>query len=151
MSQRGRRRTRGKTAFEIEQYRQSLEYVRHLDSLNWQIASILVAGVLIALGQSLQGNPNPPYPLSVRIIATLGVYAVFMWLLLVSRDYQVSNAVQSIAMHIENDQRGFVTRLTRDFNPNTGAPNRNLLPHSIVTMTILAGILIVALIVIIAL
>lgn len=96
----------------LEEYRQTFEIDRHLTSLNWQIASIFVAGVFLAIGTVLAKRPaRPPFGPSLGIIALLGIIVMVTWYLFVRRNREIVNIALARAQQIEAHPDGLVTKM----------------------------------------
>jgi hypothetical protein len=76
--------------FLLEEYKQAVEYDRHLTSLNWQIAAIFFGGILIGLGQAVTGRFLLDRIAALGVIAGLGIVLVLGWFFLVSRNRHLS-------------------------------------------------------------
>ncbi len=112
------RRTTKNRIDATEQYRQALEMDRHLTTLNWQIASILIAGVTAALALTLsRGSDDRPFGPASVLVSFLGIIAVSAWFLLVRRNRDIAKVAISTARQLEASPMGLVTRVD---NARTG-------------------------------
>lgn len=69
---------------DLEEYRQALEYDRSATSLNWQMASILIAGVIAGVAFSYQSK-------YAFLVSAFGIVFVFIWFLFVRRNREIIN------------------------------------------------------------
>lgn len=93
----------------VEQYKQALETDRHLTKLNWQIASIFLAGILTGLGLTLPQIFSPTWTSKASsgypavIVSALGLVTLCSWFLFVRRNRDFSNIALTAARKLETD------------------------------------------------
>jgi uncharacterized membrane protein len=108
---------------ELEEYRQAFEMDRHLTSLNWQMASILIAGVLAGLALTVPSH-SKSFSASTLAISFLGLVGVVSWLCFVKRNRDIVNSALIRAREIEASHPDAEKRLLTRGLKATGKPER---------------------------
>jgi multisubunit Na+/H+ antiporter MnhF subunit len=82
--------------------------------LNWQVASVLLAGIIVALGLSLSRPVANPFDIVTAIVSFLGIVAVSAWYLLIRRNRDYSPLALARARQIAEKYGGTFIRNAHD-------------------------------------
>lgn len=88
----------------LKEYEQANQYAMHLNTLNWQLGSILIGGSLAALAGSLVVLTQPSHPNAILVpafVSFVAIIALVSWLLFIRRNGDFSEIATNRMVEIE--------------------------------------------------